>query len=145
VKLARLLIILAAATLIASVVAACGSSGGKGGTLEGINWDVAAYADASGTMVDAPVTVPMDALFEGGTVAGKSGCNTYTGSYTASGSSLKVGPLASTRMACDQVAMDAEAAYLAAMDKAATYTAEGSKLTIYDSNAKEVVRFTEVK
>lgn len=144
-KLARLLIVLAVFALAASVLAACGSSGGKGGTLEGVNWDVQAYADASGAMIDAPTTVPMNALFEGGTVAGKSGCNTYTGSYTASGSSLKIGPLASTKMACDQIAMDAETLYLAAIEKAASYTAEGGKLTIYDANNKEVVRFTEVK
>ena len=145
-KRVRLLIVLAVFALVASVLAACGgSSGPKGGTFEGINWDVAAYADASGKMIDAPVTVPMDARFESGTVAGKSGCNTYSGSYTASGSSLKVGPLMSTKMACDQIAMDAEAAYLAAMDKAAAYTAEGGKLTIFDSSNKEVARFTEVK
>ena len=146
-RIARLLVVLAVVTLVLAGVAACGSSssGGKGGTIEGIAWDVEAYADASGAMKDAPVTVPMDARFEGGSVAGTSGCNQYNGPYTLSGSSLTVGALASTKMLCDQIANDAETAYLAALGKAATYTAEGGKLTIYDKDAKEVVRYTEVK
>jgi len=146
VRIARLLVVLGVVTLVLAGVAACGSSsGGKGGTIEGITWDVAAYADTSGAMKDAPVTVPMDARFEGGSVAGTSGCNQYNGPYTLSGSSLTVGPLASTKMMCDQVANDAEAAYLPALQKASTYTAEGGKLTIYDKDGKEVVRYTEVK
>jgi len=146
VKTARLLVVLAVVSLVVAGVAACGSSsGGKGGTIEGVAWDVAAYADASGVMTDAPVTVPMDARFDAGKVAGTSGCNQYNGPYTLSGSSLTVGPLASTKMLCDQIANDAEAAYLPALQKAATYTAEGGKLTIFDKDGKEVVRYTEVK
>jgi putative lipoprotein len=86
-----------------------------------------------------------DARFEGGTVSGKSGCNQYNAAYTLSGSSLTVGEIASTKMLCDQYAMDAEQAYLAALKQSATYTAEGGKLTIYNKDGKEVVRYTEAK
>ncbi len=135
-RIARLFVVLAVTAVMVSGLAACGSSSaGKGGTIEDISWDAQAYADSSGAMVDAPVTVPIDALFEGGTVAGKSGCSNYTGSYTASGSSLTVGPLASTKMACDQVAMDAETAYLAALQ-----AAEGNK-----SRAAAILRIHRVK
>ena len=70
-----------------------------------------------------------------GQVSGNSGCNTYSGGYETSGAALKVGPLASTMMACDKPAgvMDQEQQYLAALQNAATYEISGSNLTIRDA------------
>ena len=75
-------------------------------------------------------------------MSGNSGCNTYSGGYEASDNALKVGPLASTIMACDKPAgvMEQEQQYLAALQNSATYEIAGDTLTIRDaSGAMQVV------
>ena len=75
-------------------------------------------------------------------VSGNSGCNTYSGSYETSGDKLKVGALASTRMACatPEGVMEQEQQYLAALQNAATYEIAGDRLTIRDAGgAMQVV------
>ncbi len=65
----------------------------------------------------APDSIQVTALFEGGRVAGRGGCNQYTGPFTVEDASLDVatGPLVSTRMACAPPAMEVENSYLAAL------------------------------
>ncbi|NIV29798.1 MAG: META domain-containing protein, partial [Anaerolineae bacterium] len=53
------------------------------------------------------------AIFEDGELTGSAGCNTYNGTYTttagAEENEIEVGPLATTRMACQERIMDQEA------------------------------------
>jgi heat shock protein HslJ len=65
----------------------------------------------------APDSIQVTALFEGGRVAGRGGCNQYTGPFMVEDGSLDVatGPLVSTRMACALPAMEVENRYLAAL------------------------------
>ncbi len=65
----------------------------------------------------APDSVLVTALFEGGRVAGRGGCNRYTGPFTVENASLDVttGPMVSTKMACAPPAMEVEGRYLAAL------------------------------
>lgn len=54
--------------------------------------------------------------FDGaGAVSGNSGCNSYSGAYAINGTSLSIGPLISTRMACEPDVMDQEQLYLASL------------------------------
>ena len=55
--------------------------------------------------------------FREGRVAGHSGCNQYTGSFTQDGESLKLGPLAATKMACPPDRMKQEQAWFEMLDK----------------------------
>ena len=55
--------------------------------------------------------------FRDGRVAGHSGCNRYTGSFTQDGESLKLGTLASTKMACTPERMEQERAWLEMLEK----------------------------
>jgi heat shock protein HslJ len=114
--------------------------GGTGGTLEGPTWVLKSY-DATGKMTDVPQDVYADAAFKGGTVNGSGGCNVFSGSYTASGSALTIGPLATTMMSCEPAKNDVETAYLAALGKSATYTATADTLTIYDSAGTEILLY----
>ena len=67
-----------------------------------------------------------------GTVSGNAGCNNYNGGYTLDGSSISVGPLASTMMMCP-VGADQEVAYLAALQAAQTFEIVGPNMQIvYD-------------
>jgi len=77
-----------------------------------------------------------------GTVSGNAGCNTYNGGYESADKTLKVGPLASTRMFCESPAgvMDQETQFLTALQNAATYEISGDTLTIRDAGgAMQVV------
>ncbi len=114
--------------------------GGTGGTLEGPTWVLASY-DKAGTSTAVPSDVYADAVFKTSMVSGTSGCNAYSGGYKADGATLKVGPLASTQMACGQPQTDVETAFLDGMNKAATYTATADTLTIYDSAGTALLEF----
>jgi hypothetical protein len=93
-------------------------------TLEGTTW-----------LLDK--TIPgseITAVFANGQVNGSAGCNTYQGTYrstrAAGKNTIEIGPLATTRMMCDQPLMDQEGLYLAALESATEYTVEGFALTI---------------
>ncbi len=65
----------------------------------------------------APDSIEVTALFGGGRVAGRGGCNQYAGPFTVEDASLGVvtGPMVSTRIACAPPAMEVENRYLAAL------------------------------
>ena len=82
-------------------------------------------------------TIPgseITAEFANGQVTGSAGCNTYQGTYrstrAAGRNTIEIGPLATTRMACDQALMDHEGLYLAALEVATEYIIEGFALSI---------------
>jgi heat shock protein HslJ len=129
---------LAAFATVVLVVAACSASGGSGGTLEGTTWLMKSY-DNGTSMVNVPQGVYPDAVFADGKVSGILVCNSYTGGYTQSGSSLTVSGLATTMMACPDTTAGVEEQMAAAMQKAATYTASAASLKIYDSSGKNVL------
>jgi copper homeostasis protein (lipoprotein) len=86
-----------------------------------------------------PVAAPADSrapgftlLVDGHKVQGSAGCNRMMGSYELTGSSLKFGPLATTRMACP--AMEAEQAYLKALGTTTRYEIMGSSLTLFGAD-----------
>ena len=65
-----------------------------------------------------------------GNVAGSTGCNDYSGPYTLDGTSLTVGPLVSTKKACDQALMDQESQFLTAMETPTTVETSGGTVTL---------------
>lgn len=112
-------------------------------TLTGHPWNVLNVNNGKEAVVSlvAGTTITLE-FGTDGHVSGNSGCNTYTGSYTVDGSNLKVGPLASTRMACADPAgvMEQEQQFLQALEKAATFDIQDNVLTIRDSgDAMQVV------
>jgi heat shock protein HslJ len=62
-----------------------------------------------------------------GTVASSTDCNTFSGTFTADGSKLGIGRLASTRKACQG---SQEGPYAASLQDAASYTISGDTLSI---------------
>jgi heat shock protein HslJ len=128
----------AAIAAILFSVAACTASGGTGGTIDGTSWALKTY-DVSGTATLVPAGTRVDANFAGGKVSGFSGCNLYNAPVTTSGATIKVGPAATTAMACDAAKTALEQAYLANLAKAATFTATKDALTMYDSGGKSIL------
>lgn len=100
-----------ASLLGALLLAACAPYGG-GGPPDG-RWQIREV----GTM-----TVPddVDAHIEflpDGRLAGRAGCNRYTGNWARQGHEMRFGRIAATRMACAGPAMDVENRLFEMMDK----------------------------
>jgi heat shock protein HslJ len=113
--------------------AALGGSEVLGGT----KWEVSAYNNGRGgvrTLV--PATRMSIAFGLDGTVSGSSGCNTFTGTYTADGATIEIGPLATTRMMCDvEGVMEQEEQFLAALANASLYETRGDRLQLRNADA----------
>lgn len=77
-----------------------------------------------------------------GRIAGNSGCNVFTGAGELRDGTVKIGMLATTRMACPPAIMDQEGRFLAALGKAVGYAATpNGRLVLRDSSGAELVRF----
>ena len=113
-----------------------------GTTLESTPWLLVTYVDNRGKTVNAPTEAPVTIEFKDGMIAGKSGCNNYTGTYQASGSELTITLGASTMMACADPVMQLEQAYLDALSKAAEYRLAGGELQIKDKKGKTFLTYT---
>jgi heat shock protein HslJ len=110
--------VLAGLTIL--VVAACDSTGSGTNTTP----EPTAAADLAGTSWTL-VSVGGAPVVEGsaahlafgldGNANGSTGCNSLNGTYTVDGAALTVGPLATTRMACEENLMAQEAAVLEAL------------------------------
>ena len=63
-------------------------------------------------------------------VSGFSGCNRFSGTYTIKKNSLKMGPLASTRMFCDDSKSNIETKLLEILSKVDTFKTNGDTLSL---------------
>jgi len=108
-------------------------------SLVGTEW---LLADLAGTPVIANSKASL-AFPEAGRVAGNGSCNRFTGSVTISGETLKIGALASTRMACMDAGVSAqEDAYLKALEAGNRYEYRDPKLLIYATGYDKPLQFT---
>lgn len=75
-----------------------------------------------------------------GRVSGSGGCNRVSGSFTRSGITLRIGQLASTRMACtDPVRGANEAQFISALQTTASYRLAGpGQLALLDASGRTV-------
>jgi heat shock protein HslJ len=98
--------------------------------LEG-SWDVTGYNNGKQAVVSPVAGSKLTAIFTADQVSGAAGCNDYSGGYTIDGTTLKIGPLASTMKACaDQAVSDQEQQFLAALQASTTFDQTGNTLTL---------------
>ena len=107
--------------------------------LEGPTW-VVQEMSVDGAMTAPIPETPLFAVFEDGTVAGSSGCNSYNGSYEIDGNSMTIGPLATTRMACTPELLAQETLYLELLAQVDSYEVNGDELTM-TSGDTVLIRF----
>ena len=81
-----------------------------GASLDGTSWALVLLDDT----VDFAELSPTIEFGER-TLSGFAGCNTFTGAYAADETTIQIGPLATTKMACPGPAGEIEANYLAAL------------------------------
>jgi len=89
----------------------------------GTEWSVTSFLSGS-EMVSVLSSYPITMNFApDGWVFGSAGCNQFSGSYELEGdtNSLTIGPLLTTRMMCEQQAMDQETAFTQVVSGVASY------------------------
>jgi len=108
--------------------------------LEG-EWNVTGYNNGKQATTSPITGTTLTATFTpDGKVAGNAGCNTYSGEYKLEGTSLTVGPLATTMMACEQAIMDQETQFLTALQTPTNVETSGATVTLRDaSGAAQVI------
>jgi heat shock protein HslJ len=112
--------------------------------LAGTSWEAVNFYNGNQAIVGVITDTTLTAEFGmDGTLSGSSGCNNFSGSYTVDGQKIKIGPLASTMMACEdpEGVMEQEAQYLAALQMAETYQVEGQVLELRRSDGTLLVLF----
>jgi heat shock protein HslJ len=92
-------------------------------------WVVTSYF-RPGAVTSVIVGTTLTANF-GDTLSGNAGCNDYSGPYTAKGTTISIGPLASTLRLCADPAVDQqETDYLAALQLAKSFRIDSNGLTL---------------
>ena len=77
------------------------------------------------------------------TISGSGGCNSFGGSYSIFGNSLRFGEMRSTLIAClDTAAMDQESAYLQALGAVESYRLDGDTLTLEGGSGRTAITFS---
>lgn len=108
--------------------------------LAGTEWQLTTLIDgdaASSILAGTAPTLVVDG--PAGRISGNAGCNSYGGSAAFAGQSVEVGPLVSTKMACDKTVMDQEIIFLEVLGAAVTWEIDGItlRLTAADGRALE--------
>lgn len=102
--------------------------------------------DLGGTPVPEDSRKATLVFFEPGKVSGNGSCNRFTGPLEVGELGvMKIGPLASTKMACLPPLDTQESAYLAALQKAERLGMDGELLVIYSQGLEKPLRFKRTK
>lgn len=110
--------------------------------LEETRWVLNGVPDnTTGAIISTWVDEHITAQFVDGQLSGSAGCNRYNGSYTLDGDNLSLGPIAATKMACDEERNQREAGFLQALSQAAAYSTDRNSLTLTDAEGKTLLTF----
>ncbi|VWX59814.1 Heat shock protein HslJ [Burkholderiales bacterium 8X] len=130
-----------AAAFALAVLAGCGSNISLDEPIEGPVWQL----EQLGNELIEPSNDPRENAqisFDGnsGRVSGTGGCNRVSGTYQRMGSSLKLGQLGATRMACANPAVNInETQFFAALQQTASYRLQNrSRLVLLDGSGRTV-------
>jgi heat shock protein HslJ len=114
--------------------------------LRGPTWHLVSYNNGKQAVVGIEAGTDPTAVFgDDGTISGLATCNQFNGTFSTTDGTIKIGPLATTLMACPTTAQqDQETAYLAALTASTTYTIQGSTLELRDASGALQASFTGV-
>jgi heat shock protein HslJ/uncharacterized membrane protein len=107
--------------------------------LEGVSWEVTGYNNGRQAVVSPKIGTRLTVTFRDGEVSGSSGCNRFHGAFTAEGSALKIRPLATTRMACEDEVMTQERQFLQALESATTWKIVRGMLDVHRADGERVL------
>ncbi len=79
------------------------------------------------------------AAFADGRISGKAPVNTYSASYEVEGTRVEIGAIASTKMAGDPSAMQAEGAYFAALSAVSSFDLAAAQLDLFGADEQDAL------
>lgn len=112
--------------LVVLALTACTGSKGSA-SIEG-QWKLVSFGPAS-SQIPALPDVETSIEFKDGQMSGNVGCNGFGGEYSIKGGQIEFGPVMSTMMFCEAVAVQ-ESSTLAVFQETATFVLDGDTLTI---------------
>ena len=98
-------------------------------------WQATAIAYAESDPIPVIEGTTPHIRFEDDRVSGDGSCNSFFGPFEASGTSIRLGEMATTLMACLDAVMDQEQAFLEALESADSYSIAGSTLEMRSGNS----------
>lgn len=133
--------------VLLAVLTACADSEGAGGSdappapLEDTSW-ILTQVSLDGELTPAVDSSGSLNLAADGTMFGSTGCNRFSGTWTAAGGALtlQTGPM--TLMACPADLQAQELAVLAGLAATSSYTVDGETLTLSDAGDNVVATYT---
>lgn len=135
------------AFLVLALVSACGhhrvSRETASPPLASTEWRLVRLGEAPVHAANAQHAAHLVFVPDGHRVQGSGGCNRIAGTYREEGSTLTIGQLASTRMACAQ-GMDTESKFVAALDRVRAWSITGRQLTLWDETRASVATLEAV-
>ncbi len=108
--------------------------------LAGTEWTLNGIAQDD-AFVSTPIDGEVTAVFNNEQMAGSAGCNNYFAPYTVEGTSLTLGPVGSTEMACEDEINQREMEFLAALEGVTGYSVNRDTLTLTDATGKILIAF----
>ncbi len=103
------------------------------------SWRVESFAVDDSTVAAPLAGTRLDVVFGIASVGGSSGCNSFSGAYGTNGNVVRIGRLATTRMACDEAVMAQESAFLDALQGAAVVDTRGPRVDLTDLKGRVIV------
>jgi heat shock protein HslJ len=113
-------------TLFLTATAALAMETNQQTTLPGSTWQVTTLAGQT-PLADHPVTFEFDTE---GNIAGDGSCNRFGGSCKIEGDKIEIGPLRSTRRACEPDIMQQEHKFLALLGAVTGWSMDGEELVL---------------
>ena len=107
--------------------------------LAGVNWKVTSFNNNRQAVVGVLGQSSITMSFKDGQVAGSAGCNNFHGTYATEGTKLTLGPLATTRRACEEPLMTQEQEFLAALASAVTWSIDGNVLDMHRADGERAI------
>lgn len=136
------LLVGAAIMLLAACARQPGAAAAGGAPLRGTYWrlvELDGAAPTAGSSVEREPHLVLGA--DSSDATGSTGCNRFRGRFTLVGETLRLGPLATTRMAClDQALNRQEQAYTRALESADRAVVAGDTLRLH-AGERVVARF----
>ncbi len=110
--------------------------------LEGMMWDINAIQEGGGvvsSVVDEGTFLSFDT---DGKFYGRGACNNINGTYSVEGNIITFGPIASTKMMCQEEEMEREALLIKTLENATTFNIDRETLTIESADSEYSVTLT---
>ncbi|MCA9987528.1 MAG: META domain-containing protein [Anaerolineales bacterium] len=109
--------------------------------LDGTTWSLLHTIVGGDAIVPVSGNVIAWLSFADGTVSGQSGCNLFSGSATIAGDKLSFGPLAGTRMACEDELMSFESNFLDLLGQVDGFTLTDDTLELHNTDGLPLALF----